>query len=402
VTAEIAKSAKRLMKNLRRRALLPARFLADQAQAKMHNRGKGVRIALVSDQSVYTSEEQFAPFHAYRSELRSRQGVTFLPMHLSDVLWGARFVLAPFDVIIVKLGFRTPRHEASRVVENIRAAATGQKLIYFDGDDDLCVQWPEILPFVDLYVKKHSFREKARYLQQYVGKSNLTDYVHREFGYSFAGDAITDKTDPVPRDQLDKIAVGWNLALDRKVAELYKSICVDEGRPRSNDVVCRAGVPKDWIRFLRADIEPVLRRLGGQFRVLTPDQRVSPDVYLREMLDSKICVSPFGYGEICWRDFEAVLCGCLLIKPDMSHVKTHPDIFKEYCTYIPVRWDLSDLEEKCIYYLTHHEERHRIVSAARSVLREFYDNGGFASRFSELLSRVDISAPKDGRDARPR
>jgi len=27
---------------------------------------------------------------------------------------------------------------------------------------------------------------------------------------------------------------------------------------------------------------------------------------------SKICISPFGYGEICWRDFEAIIFGCLL------------------------------------------------------------------------------------------
>ena len=42
------------------------------------------------------------------------------------------------------------------------------------------------------------------------------------------------------------------------------------------------------------------------------------------MRHSRICISPFGYGEICWRDFEAILCGCLVVKPDMSHVETNP------------------------------------------------------------------------------
>ena len=351
----------------------------------MHNRGAGARIGVVSDQSVYTSEEQFAPFQAYRSELRSRQGLTFLPMHLSDVMWGPRWALAPFDVIFVKLGFRMARREATQVLKDIRAATLGKKVIYFDGDDDLCIQWPEILPFVDLYVKKHAFKDRTCYLQPYIGKSNLTDYVHRQFGFSFASDAITDESFPVPRDELSKIRVGWNLALDRKIVQLYRNTRHEEVAPRSNDIVCRAGVPNDWIRFLRGGVEPVLRRLDGRFRVLTPNQRVTPDVYLREMRDSKICVSPFGYGEICWRDFEAILCGCLLVKPDMSHVETHPDIFEEYRTYVPVRWDLSDLEEKCSYYLTHAEERNRMIAAARSVLRDFYENGGFASRFAEIL-----------------
>ena len=29
-------------------------------------------------------------------------------------------------------------------------------------------------------------------------------------------------------------------------------------------------------------------------------------------------LSPFGWGEICYRDFEAALNGMLLIKPDMN------------------------------------------------------------------------------------
>lgn len=384
-------AARRIAKRLHARSVLPARFLLDQTVARLQHGTQGVKIALVSDQAVITSEEQFSPFETYRAELRSRLGVTCLRLHISDVLSAPGIALAQFDVVLLKLGFRTPRREVGHLVGRIREATAGKRLLYFDGDDDLCVQWPEVLPLVDLYVKKHAFSERSRYLRQYVGKSNLTDYVHCTYGHSFAEDPVTDRTDAVPPEQAEKIVVGWSVALDRKITDMYGRIGLVEARSRCNDIVCRAGVPQDWTHYLRRQVAPVLGRLDGKFRVIIPNRRVEPDVYLREMLDSKVCVSPFGYGEICWRDFEAVLCGCLLVKPDMGHVETYPDIFQPHRTYVPVRWDLADLEEVCSHYVLHDEERNRIVSAAQAALREVYGQGGFLKRAAALLSRAGVT-----------
>ena len=83
---------------------------------------------------------------------------------------------------------------------------------------------------------------------------------------------------------------------------------------------------------------------------------------------SRICVSPFGFGEICWRDFEAILFGCLLVKPDMGHVRTQPNVFVPGLTYVPVRWDYADLEEVCAAYLADEPRRLSVTSAARRTL----------------------------------
>ena len=109
---------------------------------------------------------------------------------------------------------------------------------------------------------------------------------------------------------------------------------------------------------------------------------------------AEFCVSPFGYGEVCWRDFEAMLCGCLVIKPDMSHVETNPDIFRPHETYVPVQWDYADLEEKCSYYLEHEGERQRIVDQAFKAVDEFYKNGGIIKSILNLLDCL-ASEPKD-------
>jgi len=129
-------------------------------------------------------------------------------------------------------------------------------------------------------------------------------------------------------------------------------------------------VPNNWMGVQRRHALTDLQRLSGPFDTIYPDQKVSPTQYAAEMGRSKICLSPFGYGEICYRDYEAALHGCLLFKPDMSHVRSQPDIFRPYENYVLVNWHYSDLGEKVRRYAADQGERIRMVRNARRVLRE--------------------------------
>jgi spore maturation protein CgeB len=94
---------------------------------------------------------------------------------------------------------------------------------------------------------------------------------------------------------------------------------------------------------------------------------------------SKVVFSPFGWGEVCFRDYEAVACGCLLVKPSMSHVATSPDIFVPDQTYVPVKWDFSDLCQKIEFYLSRPDEASRIAENAHRVLSTYYAHAGFVA-----------------------
>jgi len=107
--------------------------------------------------------------------------------------------------------------------------------------------------------------------------------------------------------------------------------------------------------------------------------------YLTDIGKSKITFSPFGYGEICWRDYEAFALGSLLIKPDMSHLICNPEIFIPYETYIPISWDFSDFNEKFRYYINNQSERIRIAKNAFDVGYDFHKNREFLSHIGELL-----------------
>ena len=92
-----------------------------------------------------------------------------------------------------------------------------------------------------------------------------------------------------------------------------------------------------------------------------------------------------GYGEVCWRDFEAILYGSLLVKPDMSHVETTPQIFEPFKTYVPVTWDFSDIDEKISYYLDNEDISQTIVENAYKTLHNYIHNGGILDQYARLF-----------------
>ena len=75
--------------------------------------------------------------------------------------------------------------------------------------------------------------------------------------------------------------------------------------------------------------------------------RISSWKYTKELSKTIAMISPFGWGEICYRDFEAILNKNLLVKPDMKHLETWPNIYKDE-HYFKIDWDslnLLDIEK---------------------------------------------------------
>ncbi|AKF09422.1 glycosyltransferase [Sandaracinus amylolyticus] len=376
------------------RVLGPLRYGLSVASAARRDGTPLIRALVVSDGVSHTSEEQLAPFYRSRAALESRFGLAFAHVPLDDVAllleWGPTALLQGFDLVFLKAHFRT-MYNPEPIAGALRSAAPRAKLVYLDGDDDTGVQWPGLVRHVDLYVKKQVLANRHLYTQGMVGKSHLTDYVARTYGVSFDGTDVAWTT-PIRPDLLDRIVVGYNVALDDKIVALARASSPSRDRAaRRYDVHCRATVPSDnWLRYLRGDIAPRLASMGRDIRCLAPTTRVDQAQYYAELRDSKCCVSPFGFGEICWRDFEAILCGALLLKPDMSHLETSPDLFRPGETYVPLRWDYADLEEKVRYFTAHEEERLAIVERARSVLAEALDEEWFLRWFAGLLDRLEL------------
>jgi len=383
-----------LKEKIRYRVKYPLRYASDELRSSLSGAGsKTCRILIASDNLAITSEEQFTPLLANRSVLRKELGILFNQRLIDEVLASGEVNVTGYRAVFVKLSFMTPAPQVLEKISRLRRQFPPPvKIVYFDGDDDSCIQWgSDLLEKVDLYVKKHMFSDTSWYLKQFTGKNNLTDYVSRVHGTCFA-DNIIPHSSPVPKSQLSKIALGYNIGMDGKITNLFRDTRPASPSEKTVDVMCRAACKPDlWISPLRSPIGDALAPLASQgYKILVPNLRVDQQGYYQEMRSSRICVSPFGYGELCWRDFETVLMGCLLVKPDMSHIRTEPNIFVPGETYVPVRWDFNDLAEVCARYLSDDQARNTIVTRAYQVLSEYYSSFGFLKNFRKILAQAGV------------
>ncbi len=116
--------------------------------------------------------------------------------------------------------------------------------------------------------------------------------------------------------------------------------------------------------------------LGDKYRLakLKNGVRLPKKEYYQMMYDSKIILAPIGYGEMAPRDLESASFGSVLIKPDMSYINSKPFIYQDNETYISVKYDWSDLEEKVDYVLSDWKNiRDRLVQNMKDRFEEQYD-----------------------------
>jgi hypothetical protein len=61
---------------------------------------------------------------------------------------------------------------------------------------------------------------------------------------------------------------------------------------------------------------------------------------------TKVAPSPWGYGAVCFRDFEVLMGGAILVKPDTEFCRGWPDLFHpDNDLYVKCRFDHADLPD---------------------------------------------------------
>lgn len=147
------------------------------------------------------------------------------------------------------------------------------------------------------------------------------------------------------------------------------------------------------INFQRQRIREALSRRLDLFHP-DPLVTVTHRRYLQELRDSRAILSPFGWGEICWRDAEAFICGAALIKPDMAHLETWPELYIPNETYLPLRWDLSDLDETLTELVQNPAWFARIAAQGQAAYRQFLSDGERRSFVEHVLCILDEKLPE--------
>ena len=114
--------------------------------------------------------------------------------------------------------------------------------------------------------------------------------------------------------------------------------------------------------------------------------RLTPSLYLSSLDNDFAVLSPFGWGEVCYRDFESVLFGKLLIKPSMSHIQTWPNIYTDSTCHL-FDWDCTDFTLlNNPDYLCSSQNRERISQSRSVYLSSLLE---INQRLYDLLNSLD-------------
>ena len=249
-----------------------------------------------------------------------------------------------------------PSHELRALLERACERPGRPPIVLVDAVDQSSSPYLECLPHVDMMLKSQVFRDRSQYVRECRGGYPFAAWCSEHLNLDLDGWEFGSTTST---EHLGQIRTGWNMGVSRFYRGLHRvaRACAKPWRERSYDLSRRFLVPEpstapvwDWYRAYRRFCGLAVAQQGRSF-TMTGTTHLRRLTYLRELTDSRITFSPYGWGEVCFRDFEAVACGSVLLKPDMTHLETQPDIYEPGVTYVPVRWDLQDLSAKVQWIL---------------------------------------------------
>lgn len=287
------------------------------------------------------SWSQIFPYVYYGAELGRQYDAEFRFLPVETLLNGQAPDSRPADIILVQPWFTTATDDLGRALDRLAGAHPNAQISFLDSyaHNDLRLA-RTIDPYITYYLKKSLFKDRSLYFKTFNGDTNLVDYYGGLYGMT---------SDPVnwdvPETILPKLRLSPNfLTAPRFIADLTaKDLPSRTGR--SLDVSVRLGGQESHGSYaaMRQHANRLMMEMDGITQ--SPPDMVPFKAYMAEMRAARLCFSPFGFGELCWRDIEAIICGTVMIKPDMSHLETLPDLYEPGVTYLPVRWDFSDVPE---------------------------------------------------------
>jgi hypothetical protein len=325
---------------------------------------------------------QLYPFFFHREALRTFPGVEIRELPLAAFRAGRNvFARQRVDVVCLQTWFDLSSDELRQLVDQVRTVFPGARVAYFDWFAPTDLRYAQAVDdSVAVYYKKQVFRDRGAYSQSTRGDTNLTDYFSRRYGLDLPETRFT-----VPPGFFPKLVLGPNFCFSAHMLPYFLGDFPEA--PKTHDVHARIAVKgTEWYTRMRQEALDRVEAIPG-IRLISRG-RVPRSEYFKELFASKLCFSPFGYGEVCWRDYEAAFAGALLIKPNMDHIDSRPDIFQAHRTYVPVRWDLSDLEATVRYYLEHEDERLAIARRAFATVKAYLEENSFLEELQPFWQRV--------------
>ncbi len=271
-------------------------------------------------------------------------------------------------------------------------------LVWLDTSDSTGTCLFDVMPYVDAYLKKQVLINTERYYDRIWGGRPHCDYYHIK--YKVDDEIVCNRIFPVlDKKYTNKMGVSWNVGL----GDLFTRERINKLRYRKTYapfIFTAPSINRELDAHYRGSTSPCIalwQRNKTMELVLQRNDLKIPDVtkkvpysdYVKEIKNSRTIISPFGWGEVCTRDFEAFMYGAMLIKMDMSHMKTYPDIYIKDKTYMSIDWDFSNFNEVIDYILTERgkKEVFEIAQNGQAMYKKYLTTKAKKEEFAEHILR---------------
>ena len=280
------------------------------------------------------------------------------------------------------------------------------RLFWFDVRDSTGNTQFEVLPYVTKYLKKQLLKDKELYKKKFYGNRLFTDFYHHRYALI---DSYEEDCCSVTHGASHKLEVSWNLGLSDfrsntvmgKAKDIFFDCCekifnmehslpwTDPYRPRQNNLMAlfNTNYERTTVAFQRKHAIELLESSGIENSVFG-NKRIPKKQYDKLIQNSKIVLSLFGWGEICYRELEAFVNGAALLMPDMSHLETWPNFYMPYKTYHPIKWDFADMLEGYNKLMQDNEYRKNIAYMGQETYKAQWTKEGkrkFCVRLKKII-----------------
>jgi len=275
------------------------------------------------------------------------------------------------------------------------------KLIWFDVADTTGSTDFGIISYVDTFWKKQLLVDVNKY--SLSTKKNVRVWLPQKIQDEYIIGTPFDYS-PCPINNIKKLKIAWNIGFNdyrfsnKYLAGLSLLFPKNKGlRPkiishenREIDILNRGSVleSKNVHSYQRNMIFSKLSLIQNRYidKHIITNGYIKKTKYYRELQNSKVVISPFGWGEVCYKDFEIVLAGALMLKPNMSHLNTFPNIYNEGKTYLSLNWDLSNFNEVIEKVFCNPKMAEDISKEAfESYLNQYNNSLIFVKHFAEII-----------------
>ncbi len=289
--------------------------------------------------------------------------------------------------IYVDMFTENPSKNNSIVNEILLLNKNNLNVFYLESNDSPEVKYPQFVKLFKLWFKKQLYNDLNNYLKSFDGGTLYSDFYFKKYNLK---EENHYRSSPMDRKDLSKLDLFWNILIGPYPIKRFKQSLLRRGIAIFGASYFKYFCPN--IFEMKETIFPKSLFCHGRFsnhkiysesigyqRFLLNNEiqelesvqtgYIRQKDYNRELTQCQIVLSPFGWGEICHRDAEAIHNKALLLKPNMDHIKTIPNIYIKDKMYISLKWDLSNLQQVLNFLKKNPKHIENITSEAYNFLK---------------------------------